>query len=468
VWHAVDDVLARPVAIKVLRADLAGDSAFSERFQTEAVAAARLTHPNIVSIFDTGLDDGVHYIVMEYFRGQTLLDVMDAEKPMDPDRAVDLVISVLTALAFAHSMGVLHRDVKPANILVGTDGRVKVTDFGIAKAAFAEHDLTKTGAMLGTVRYVSPEQVEEAPLDARSDVYSVGVVLYELLTGRPPFSAASDVATALMRLTQDPPSPRAIRPVLRRPLEAIVLRAMARRREDRFASADAMRAALERLQAGGEATPPKGIPTAPGAVPRGVGAFRSWMLVPLLVLLTAAAAIVAGLLLAGVVKTKASPSPRASNTGGGKPALHAVTIAHARDFDPQGRDRSEHPESASLAIDGESSTAWMTDHYDTAAFGSLKSGLGLWLDLGRTVPVRRVTIRTLIPGWTFELRPGAYGDPGDPIHGTNGQTAFTIDSGAITVGVDRTRASGLLIWITQLGPDGGRFAASVADVTVSA
>src|SRR5207248_1612179 len=174
-------------------------------------------------------EDGVHYIVMEHFPGQTLREVMRSEPQMKPEHAIDVIVPVLVALGFAHGEGVLHRDVKPANILVGEDGRVKVTDFGIAKAAFAAHDLTRTGSVLGTVRYVSPEQVQGGPLDARSDLYAVGVILYEALTGRAPFLAETDVAVAvaMLRLTADPIPPRDIRPSIPRPLEALVLRAMA-------------------------------------------------------------------------------------------------------------------------------------------------------------------------------------------------------------------------------------------------
>src|SRR5439155_26665184 len=265
VWLARDEVLARPVAVKVLHSDLSGDSTFARRFQTEAVAAARLTHPNIVSVFDTGVEDGVHYIVMENFPGRTLRELMRTEPRMEPEDLIDVIVPVLVALGFAHGEGVLHRDVKPANILVGDDGRVKVTDFGIAKAAFAAHDLTRTGSVLGTVRYVSPEQVQGGPLDARSDLYAVGVILYEALTGRAPFVAETDVAVAMMRLTADPVPPRDIRPSIPRPLEAVVLRAMARIPDERFRSADALRAALERLRPARAAAPTHGVP---GVAPR--------------------------------------------------------------------------------------------------------------------------------------------------------------------------------------------------------
>ncbi|HMC37001.1 MAG TPA: protein kinase, partial [Actinomycetota bacterium] len=364
-WRAVDEILARPVAIKVLRDDLAGDPEFYERFQAEAVAAARLTHPCIISVFDTGTDDGVAYIVMEFFRGNTLRQVMAERRSMAPTETVDVLLPVLSALALAHSHGIIHRDIKPENILVGADGRVKVTDFGIAKAAFATRDLTTTGSVLGTVRYLSPEQVRGDEIDARSDLYSVGVVLYELLTGRPPFQGQTDVATAMIRLTTDPLPPAAIRPGIPRGLQSAVMRSLARRPDDRFTSAESMRATLERFGERGEATPPQGLIRLPDTqpirhvAPAGArGTLRSWMLIPLLVLVVAAAAITAGLALGrltfgGPLGIKAAPP----GTAPAPASTTSLRIAGAKDFDPQG-DGSEHPHSVPLAIDGNPTTAW--------------------------------------------------------------------------------------------------------------
>src|SRR5919197_4636028 len=211
VWRARDEVLARPVAVKCLRQDLTTVPHLAERFHREAVAAARLTHPNIINVFDTGVEDGVSFIVMEYFPGDTLGELIQQGGAMEPRRAVALILPVLAALGFAHHEGVVHRDVKPGNVLVSSDARVKVTDFGIAKAVLTAADLTTTGQLLGTVRYLSPEQVQGSEIDARADIYATGLVLYEMVTGRPAFQAESDVATAMMRLTRDPLPPRAIR-----------------------------------------------------------------------------------------------------------------------------------------------------------------------------------------------------------------------------------------------------------------
>jgi len=481
VWRGRDEVLARIVAVKILREDFAGNPTLATRFQREAVAAARLTHPNIVSVYDTGVDDGVSYIVMEHAEGRNLQDILSQRGAMEPEEAAAVVRPVLSALAYAHANRVIHRDVKPANILMGDHGRVQVTDFGIAKAAFAGADLTTTGNALGTVRYLSPEQAQGAEVDARSDLYSVGIILYEFLTGRVPFLAESDMATALMRLNQDPLPPRAFRGSIPRDVEAVVLRALALRPEDRFQSAESMAAALER--AVGEvdlaATHPFSIsrsatratPTistqAAGPAP---STFRSWMLVPLIVVVLAGAAIVAGLAigrleLGGPLGVRAAPN---SPGPGGATSLAEVRILTAQDFDPHGQPPSEHPEEAPMAIDRDPDTAWGTDHYNSPQFGRLKDGLGLWLDLGRDSNVERVSVTSPIEGWKFEIKDGSIeGTPSEPLPASNGSTTFTMPpSGKLVVELRPVRATGLLIWITRLSSDGGHFAASIAEVTV--
>src|SRR5688572_9681518 len=246
VWKARDEVLARFVALKILDPELAGDPSFLDRFRTEALAAARLAHPNIVQTFDTGEDDdGNHFIVMEYCGGGTLEDLLEREGALAPDRAVSFAAHVCDALAYAHRHEIVHRDIKPGNVLLGADGSVKVGDFGIAKAAFASHDVTTTGKILGTVTYLSPEQARGEEPDGRSDLYSLGVLLFELLTGRPPFSAESPVATAMHHLKTEPPGPRAVKGNIPRALDAVVLRSLEKDPDARFSTADEMRRALE-------------------------------------------------------------------------------------------------------------------------------------------------------------------------------------------------------------------------------
>ncbi|HEX8099061.1 MAG TPA: protein kinase [Actinomycetota bacterium] len=474
VWRARDEVLARTVAVKVLRDNLAHDPEFAERFQREAINAARLNHPNIISIFDTGVDEEVYFIVMEYFPGRTIRDAMSEHGPYEPAEAVSLVLPVVSALGFAHSNGVVHRDIKPANILVSEDGRVKVADFGIAKAAFAGTDITTTGNVLGTVQYVSPEQVEGQDIDGRSDLYSVGVVLYEMLTGRAPFVADNHVATAMMRLTQDPVPPSALRSGIPRELDTVVMRAMARRPEDRFSSAESMRGALERFTGTGDPTSTRPIPVTtveqagPTPRPSRGSTFRSWMLVPLILLLLAAVVVAGGLAvgrleLGGPLGVRVAPTTASTRTA---PRAQALRITQAKDFDPLG-DNEENSGDAGNAIDADPSSSWTTQHYKSPEFGGLKAGLGLWLDFGTTARVQGLTIRSPIPGWRFELK-DSMSESAPSLEAANGETSFEVGSnGLAEVDLGSVQARGILIWITGLGPDQGQFAAAVSAVTVS-
>src|SRR3954471_24375859 len=193
VFLARDLLLDRPVALKVLFREFAVDPSFVERFRREAQSAANLSHPNIVGVYDSGESNGTYFIVMEYIEGRSLAQIIRDDGPLSPDRAADVATDVAAALGFAHRNGVVHRDVKPGNVLLTPSGQVKVTDFGIARAEQAE-DLTKTGSVMGTATYFSPEQAQGQRLDGRADVYSLGVVLYEMLTGTPPFVADNPVS----------------------------------------------------------------------------------------------------------------------------------------------------------------------------------------------------------------------------------------------------------------------------------
>jgi tRNA A-37 threonylcarbamoyl transferase component Bud32 len=251
VYLAEDEVLERQVAVKVLSPPYAQDPVFVERFRREARSAARLSHPNVVAVFDSGSDATEHYLVMEYVAGQSLAQLLHRQGRLAPRRAGELAVEVCAALAAAHDRGLVHRDVKPANVLVGDDGRVKVTDFGIAKAA-ATATLTGTGTVLGTVAYLSPEQAQGGPVDARSDLYSLGCVLYELLCGSPPFGSGADspaVAVASRHLHQPPEPPSAHNPQVDPELDAVVLTALAKDPARRYQSAVELQDALERVLA---------------------------------------------------------------------------------------------------------------------------------------------------------------------------------------------------------------------------
>jgi eukaryotic-like serine/threonine-protein kinase len=252
VWRATDTLLERTVAVKLLRESLAEDPVVSERFRREALLAAQLSHPNMAGVYDYVKDDGRRGIVMEYVEGETLADRLARERRVSPADAVRIATALLAALQAAHDAGIVHRDVKPGNVMLTANGDVKVTDFGIARAV-SDQTITETGMVVGTAQYLSPEQVAGRPATPLSDLYSVGAILYEMLSGRKPFQAETPLAVAMMRLTQDAPPLRDVQPDVPEALAQVVGRAMAREPEHRFDSADVMGNALQ--SAGALATP---------------------------------------------------------------------------------------------------------------------------------------------------------------------------------------------------------------------
>jgi beta-lactam-binding protein with PASTA domain/predicted Ser/Thr protein kinase len=243
VYCAKDLQLGRNVALKILHERFATDEEFVERFKREASSAAGLAHQHVVAVYDRGEWEGTSYIAMEFVSGRTLKQLVVEEGPLDPQRAVDLTVQVLRAARFAHRRGIIHRDFKPQNVIVDDDGRAKVTDFGIARAGAS--DMTQTGSILGTAQYLSPEQAQGHAVGARSDLYSIGIILYELLTGRVPFEAESAVTIALKQVSEAPVPPSELNPRVTPELEAVVLRALAKEPRDRFADADEFIAALD-------------------------------------------------------------------------------------------------------------------------------------------------------------------------------------------------------------------------------
>ena len=266
VYKAFQPSLNRYVALKVLPDYLAQDDQFVLRFEHEARAAAALRHPNIMVIYDVGVEGNTHYIAAEYLEGRTLSQVIaELRGPLPLQRTVNTMNQLASALDFAHQRGLVHRDIKPSNVFVGADDHVTLMDFGIAKALQGGQQMTRTGTMVGTPEYMSPEQAEGKQIDQRSDIYSLGVMLYQLLTGRVPFAAETPTAILLAHVTQTPMSPRQLNPAIPPAVEAVVMRSLAKRPEDRFASAGELAQALAQAASGAPAQVPAYIP--PTVVP---------------------------------------------------------------------------------------------------------------------------------------------------------------------------------------------------------
>ena len=462
VWEATDRVLGRRVAVKVLHAHLADDAAFVDRFRREAVSAARLVHPSIVSIYDTVSSDGYEAIVMELVEGTTLRTRLD-DGPLDPGDAREIGAQVADALGAAHKAGLIHRDIKPANILLCDEKRVKVADFGIAKVAEGS-DTTAEGTMLGTAKYLAPEQVEGKPVDARSDVYGLGVVLYEMVTGRPPFLADTDAATALARLHQTPQRPSAVGNGVPPGLDDVIMRALARAPADRFGSAADLRAALLALDvsgapgAGGDATfvetPPSAERTPPGGappVPRRPSPERRWVAPVMVAVLIAVALGVAGLLLGRTIGDNLL-SDEGNDSSGDGAAAAAVTPTDAESFDPEG-DGDENPDQVTNVLDDDPATTWHTDTYRGPEFGNLKSGVGLVFTLGEATELGELLVDSPTDGWSADVYvasspAGDLAGWGEPIASqqdiTAGETRFDLGG---------AEGSVVLLWITDPGPD---------------
>jgi serine/threonine-protein kinase len=454
VWSATDLDLDRAVAIKVLHAHLGDDSGFVERFRREAVAAARLAHPGIVAIYDTYSGTEGEAIVMELVEGTNLRTRIDKGR-LDPPEAIDIAVRVAEALEVAHRSGLVHRDIKPANILLCDDERVMVADFGIAKLTEGQ-DHTQEGTMLGTAKYLAPEQVEGKPVDGRTDVFSLGVVLFEMVCGRPPFHADTDAATALARLHRDAPLVRTYRADLPPALEQVLAKAMARDPDQRYSSVGDLRTALTAIRAG-RLPPPPVAPVAdstvieappdatpPGGAPTFVESERSWLVPALLILLVAVALGVAALLLG---RNLGNDLLSLDDDGGDSST--PVTLAAAAAFDPFG-DGTENNAEAGEAIDDDPATAWT---------------VGLVIALDGTSALETVSINSPTVGWSVEIyvaaeAAGTFEDWGAPVGGA------TDIQGDAEIAVGGAEGGALLVWITDLGDADTQVRTSIAEVVV--
>src|SRR5215210_2606064 len=358
VYRAHDRLLGRMVALKVLHQQYTEDADYVERFRREARSVASLSHPNIVTVIDRGEHEGRPFIVFEYVDGENLKKQIERLGPAPVDEALELGLQIARGLSFAHQNGLVHRDVKPQNVLLNGDGQAKVTDFGIARSLDVQHGMTQTGTVLGTSDYIAPEQAQGERVDEHSDVYSLGVVLYELLTGEVPFPGENFVAVAMRHINEPPPPIRDRRPDVSPRLEAAVHRAMAKDPNDRFQTmaelADELEACLDEVADGGVT-----LRNARVRVRRRRPARqRRWRAVPLwpIALVLLAAAAVAAVAVAFVVL-----DDDGSGEGGrGGSAGAAPTAPHLRGagaFDPFGTG-GEHDDDAPKATDGNSSTYW--------------------------------------------------------------------------------------------------------------
>jgi serine/threonine-protein kinase len=402
VYRARDTLLERSVALKLLHDYHGADEDSIERFRREARAVAQLSHPNIVTVIDRGEDDGRQYIVFEYVDGENLKQLIEREGPLPVRRALELAAEVGEGLACAHQHGVVHRDVKPQNVLLNGDGRAKVTDFGIARSLDVERGVTQTGTVLGTSNYIAPEQASGRPVDERTDVYSLGVVLFELLTGEVPFPGENFVAVAMRHVHEEPPSVLDLRPDVPLRVAHVVERALAKDAADRFPTmrdlVSEMRTCLAEL-----ATPDaERTMIVPSRVvkesrPRRERAARRrvWPLVLLVLGLAAVAAVAAWALL--TLGDGDDPGGDATS-----PAAE-VQLQGVSSYDPDG-DGQEHPEAVDRATDGDPATYWTTERYQ--AFSQTKPGVGLVLDAGEGGELAQLVVESSTPGFTAEIRTG--------------------------------------------------------------
>jgi len=459
VWEAHDEILGRRVAVKVLYQHLATDESFLARFRREAIAAARLAHPNVVATYDTGVDGDVAWIVMELVDGRTLREELLERGAMHPSRVVHLGTQVADALDYAHRSGVVHRDVKPGNILLTEGDRVKVADFGIAKAASeaaegasgsSSLDLTQSGAIVGTAKYLSPEQVNGEPVDGRSDVYALGVVLYEMLCGRPPFSGETEVALALQHLSAAPMAPRQVRAGIPRSLEAVVLRAMAKSPAQRFPTAGQLHTALLSVDLGPDDAKPVVVrqDTPPGGTPPTFAQTeRSWMVPTVLIVVLAVTLGVVGALFARSDTGQRLLNEPESEAAGDDP----LPVTRATAFDPQG-DGREHDDELPRLTDGDPATIWDTERYIDRQFGGLKTGVGVLLELDGRRKLGRLEIESSTRGWSAQVfvadRPLAGAPPADWGEAAASKTGI---DGPATFDLQGREGAAVLIWITDPG-----------------
>jgi eukaryotic-like serine/threonine-protein kinase len=467
VYLALDEVLDRPVAVKLLHREISEEADQLERFRREARAAARLSHPNLVGVIDAGEDDGRPYIVFEYIEGRTLKRHIQDEGRLPIDEAVAYAIEIGRGLTAAHARKLVHRDVKPQNVLIDPDGRAKVTDFGIARS-LEQKGMTVTGRVLGTTDYVSPEQAMGEDVDERSDVYSLGIVLYEMLTGDVPFSAETQVGVAMKHVNEPMPDVQARRPEVSAAVASVIDRSTTKDPRDRYSTVAEMVRDLEQTleveaaRRGGTSGEATSVLDSVPDKQRRLGRRRRIsgpgvaLAIVLIALAAAAVVLVSRLDLGGSEK-----GPSGTTTSEVKLSDDA-----ASEFDPEGDQRETGTERQ--AVDSNpTGTAWSTEHYDTPEFGGLKDGVGLAIDGGDPIAAKQMVIRALTPGYDADIYE-ATGSPPSSLSDWGRPVASVSDGkGSETVTLPGKTAQSFLIWITKLPTaedDPGRYQMEISDV----
>ncbi len=473
VYRALDQTLQRRVAIKLMNREVVTDSAQLERFRREARAVAQLSHPHIVGVIDAGEDEGRPYIVFEYVEGETLKERIRRSGRLAIPEAVACAIEIARALGAAHARHIVHRDVKPQNVLIDEEGSCKVTDFGIART-LDEEGLTADGRVLGTTDYVSPEQALGQPVTGQSDLYSLGVVLYEMLTGEVPFRGESQVSVAMKHVREMLPDVQSKRPEVSAALAAVIDRATAKHLQDRYVNDAELIADLEDVlaietartgDAGGQVT--SVLETLPAGKRRRVP-FHVRRPVWTILLGLAGVAIIAGVAIWLALRAHhGTGPPGAEKSPSAKlvPVSPCQTCAH--DYNPFGLDgsKTQNPGEVGLAIDGNPQTAWQTEQYYSGTLG--KPGVGIYVDANPGVEAHTVVILTSTPGWSAQI----WATNTTPNPNASSFSAWTLAGSAshvhhsqrIRLTVNK-RYRYYLVWITSLPP--GQNSASVNEVTL--
>src|SRR4051812_9056981 len=478
VYRAFDLTLERPVAIKLMHREIASDSDQLERFRREARAVARLSHPHIVGVIDAGEDEHRPYIVFEYVEGETLKERIRRMGRLPIDEAIAYTIEIARALGCAHSNHIVHRDIKPQNVLLDEEGSAKVTDFGIARS-LEEEGLTADGRVLGTTDYVSPEQALGHDVDGQSDIYSLGIVLFEMLTGDVPFHGENQVSVAMKHVREDTPDVQVMRPEVSARLAAVLDRMTDKDLANRHPDAATLEADLEDALAAeasrtgtstGEATAV--LRTLPADTRRRLP-LRLRLRVPLLLLILMAG--VAGAVIYLVADQAAERTQRGTGPGTSKAApgeqIISVKRTSANDYDPLG-DGSEHPEEAFRAVDQDPDTSWTTEQYKDNLLNKPKGdepGVGLYIDAAPSVNGRSLEVQTAEPGWRMELYAARAKPPAEwPSNSWTRVGGGTVDRQKqrfkLDAGTRRYRY--YLVWITALPPEKNQVA--ITQLTLSA